>query len=323
MMYRMIPAEMKEMWYTREQKQSQIPGLRAARAVLAVFVLWFTWNWNRGALREYIRHCDTYAQSLSNPQLMWKAQLRDGSTVLVDDYYAGYKWIDANTPKDSRVMAWWDYGYQITGVANRTSIADGNTWNHEHIATLGFMLTSPEKKAHKYIRHFADYVLVWAGGRGDDMGKSPHLARIANSIFPDHCGDADPKCEKFGFYKGGKPTPMMEKSLLYKMVRNGIDPGVRMYDDLFQEVHKTKYGYMRVYQVMNVSQASKKWNADPANRKCDAPGSWYCVGEYPPAVQPLIERRVNFAQIEDFNKKGGKGSAYTRLIEKQKERGEI
>jgi len=25
-----------------------------------------------------------------------------------------------NTPEDARVMAWWDYGYQITGIANRT-----------------------------------------------------------------------------------------------------------------------------------------------------------------------------------------------------------
>jgi dolichyl-diphosphooligosaccharide--protein glycosyltransferase len=219
-------------------------------------------------------------------------------------------------------MAWWDYGYQITGVANRTSIADGNTWNHEHIATLGYMLTSPEKKAHKYIRHMADYVLVWAGGRGDDMGKSPHLARIANSVFPDHCGDADPKCEKFGFYRGGKPTPMMEKSLLYKLVKNNIDKEATVNDECFQEVHSTQYGYMRIYKVMNVSQASKKWGMNPENRKCDAPGSWYCVGEYPPALTPLIEKRRNFAQLEDFNKKGGEKSAYTKLIEKQ-QRGEI
>ena len=33
------------------------------------------------------------------------------------------------------VLAWWDYGYQITGIAKRTSVADGNTWNHEHIET--------------------------------------------------------------------------------------------------------------------------------------------------------------------------------------------
>merc|ERR1712216_497533 len=92
---------------------------------------------------------------------------------------------------------------------NRTSIADGNTWNHEHIATLGFILTSEERVSHGYIRHLADYVLVWAGDHGDDLGKSPHLARIGNSLYPDHCGDADPTCQKFGFYGGdrGNPTP--------------------------------------------------------------------------------------------------------------------
>ena len=42
------------------------------------------------------------------------------------------------------MLSWWDYGYQINGVANRTSIADGNTWNHEHIALLGRVLISPE-----------------------------------------------------------------------------------------------------------------------------------------------------------------------------------
>lgn len=32
-------------------------------------------------------------------------------------------------------------------------------------------------------------------------------------------------------------------------------------------------------QVLNVSIESKAWVADPANRICDAPGSWYCVGQ--------------------------------------------
>lgn len=319
--YNAIPPEV-ERGYIEQSTLLDSTVARLFRAAAGVVFVFTLWGMNRGSINEYIRHADSYAKSLSNPQIVWKAQLRDGTTVTVSDYYDGYKWIDENTPKDSRVMAWWDYGYQITGVANRTSIADGNTWNHEHIATLGYMLTSPEKKAHKYIRHMADYVLVWAGGRGDDMGKSPHLARIANSVFSDHCGDADPKCEKFGFYRGGKPTPMMEKSLLYKLVRNGIDAGATVNTELFEEVHKTQYGYMRIYQVKNTSQSSKKWGMNPENRKCDAPGSWYCTGDYPPALNPLIEKRRSFAQIEDFNKKGGEKSAYTKLIEKQ-QRGEI
>merc|ERR1719215_642836 len=149
--------------------------------------------------KSFVKHCDSVARSLSNPQVVYSVRDRSGQTHIVDDYLKGYQWIDQNTPKDARVMAWWDYGYQITGIAKRTSIADGNTWNHEHIATLGMTLTSTEKKAWNAIRHLADYVLVWAGGGSDDLAKSPHLARIGNSVFPDHCGDDDPKCTKYGF----------------------------------------------------------------------------------------------------------------------------
>ena len=63
---------------------------------------------------------------------------------MVDDYREAYLWLKSKTPEDARVMAWWDYGYQLAGIANRTTIADGNTWNHEHIALLGKCLVSPE-----------------------------------------------------------------------------------------------------------------------------------------------------------------------------------
>jgi hypothetical protein len=80
-------------------------------------------------------------------------------------------------------------GYQITGVGNRTTIADGNTWNHEHIALLGKCLTSSQKNSHKIVRHLADYVLAWstsyAGMMGDDLAKSPHMARIGGSVYKD------------------------------------------------------------------------------------------------------------------------------------------
>merc|ERR1719161_658320 len=192
---------------------------------------------------RFVDHADQVAQSMSNPQVVYSVPDGRGGKRKIDDYLRGYEWIDENTPKDARVMAWWDYGYQITGIARRTSIADGNTWNHEHIATLGRTLTSPEKKAWNAIRHLADYVLVWAGGGGDDLAKSPHLARIGNSVFPEHCGDDDPKCNKFSFYSDNSPTPMMAKSLLYKMVKNGM--GAKVDSRLFQEVHTTKYGLMR------------------------------------------------------------------------------
>lgn len=37
-----------------------------------------------------------------------------------------------------------------------------------------------------------------------------------------------------------------------------------------------------------VSKESKAWAADPSNRRCDALGSWYCPGAYPPQLTALL-----------------------------------
>jgi dolichyl-diphosphooligosaccharide---protein glycosyltransferase len=85
---------------------------------------------------EFYKYSTEMAGHLSHPSIMFQARLRDGTEIMVDDYREAYWWLRDNTPEDSRVMAWWDYGYQITGIGNRTTIADGNTWNHEVCAHL-------------------------------------------------------------------------------------------------------------------------------------------------------------------------------------------
>jgi dolichyl-diphosphooligosaccharide--protein glycosyltransferase len=105
----------------------------------------------------------------------------NGTSIVMTDYVDAYTWLKDNTPTDSRVMAWWDYGYQIAGIANRTTIADGNTWNHEHIALLGKAFTTDLDTGWEIARHWADYVLIWGGDPRDDLAKSRHLAIIANS----------------------------------------------------------------------------------------------------------------------------------------------
>jgi dolichyl-diphosphooligosaccharide---protein glycosyltransferase len=66
------------------------------------------------------------AKGMSHPTIIAKGRNeRSGEEVLMDDYREAYWWLRDNTPEDSRIMAWWDYGYQITGISNRTTIADG------------------------------------------------------------------------------------------------------------------------------------------------------------------------------------------------------
>lgn len=277
--------------------------VRLVRFCLIGYIIYASYFQGIPALKEYAKHAEEMGKNLGSPQILFKTRLNNGQEIIVDDYLKAYHWLRDNTPKESRVMAWWDYGYQITGIGERTSIADGNTWNHEHIATLGYCLTAPVKKAHKLIRHLADYVLIWAGGGGDDFAKSPHLARIGNSVYNDLC-PKDPLCSHFGFMAKGVPTPRMRDSLLYELHQSGIAHGVQVDERLFKEVHKSRYGLVRIYKVQNVSKESKLWVKDPANRICDAEGSWYCTGQYPPAadLQDLLKRKRSFGQLEDFNR---------------------
>jgi len=253
-------------------------------------------------------YCWQLAPGLSNPSIIIKGTLRDGTTVVVDDYREAYWWLRDNTPEDARIMAWWDYGYQIAGIANRTTIADGNTWNHEHIALLGKALTGTEEEGYQIARHLADYVLVWGGGGGDDLAKSPHLARIANSVYRDHC-PGDVTCRAFGFIdRQGTPSPMMERSFLFKLHSHNIRPGVQADPEKFKEVHRTKYGKVRIYKILGVSRKSKQWVID--HRECDA-GGWFCPGKYPPGLKEILNKKKDFAQLEDFNR-GSKDDEYQK-----------
>ena len=58
------------------------------------------------------------------------------SRNILDDFREAYYWLDQNTDEKATVMSWWDYGYQIAGMANRTTIVDNNTWNNSHIALV-------------------------------------------------------------------------------------------------------------------------------------------------------------------------------------------
>lgn len=126
------------------------------------------------------------------------------------------------------------------------------------------------------------------------------MARIGSSVFPFIC-PKDPLCTKFGFHRDGSPTPSMAASLLYKLHSHGLQAGVTADTKLWQEVYRSKYGLVRIYKVLGISQKSRQWAANPANRKCDRPGSWYCPGQYPPllikamgAELPKSHRNINY-----------------------------
>jgi dolichyl-diphosphooligosaccharide--protein glycosyltransferase len=152
-------------------------------------------------LRSYIFHSTMLAsEAYSSPSIIMSGRRNDGSRYIIDDYREAYYWIKQNTAKEAKVMSWWDYGYQITGMSNRTVLVDNNTWNNTHIATVGRAMASSEDEAYKIARHLdANYVLVIFGGlsnySGDDISKFLWMVRIAAGVFP--------QIKENNYYAGG------------------------------------------------------------------------------------------------------------------------
>ena len=91
----------------------------------------------------------------------------------------------------------------------------------------------------------------------------------------------------------------MERSFLYNLHSHKLKPGVVADPEKFEEVFRSKYGKVRIYKLRGVSQKSKKWVEE--NRECDA-GGWFCPGKYPPGLKEILDKKKDFAQLEDFNR---------------------
>lgn len=79
----------------------------------------------------FVMHCTWVTSSAySSPSVVLASTNPDGSQHIIDDFREAYYWLRQNTPETAVVMSWWDYGYQIAGMADRSTLVDNNTWNN-------------------------------------------------------------------------------------------------------------------------------------------------------------------------------------------------
>ena len=121
--------------------------------------------------------------------------------VSTNDWTESMEWIKNNTPKDAVIASWWDYGYWISTLGERASIADNSTLNTNIIQNLAKMLLSSPDQAWKMLTEMqADYVVVFVSGQrlavdnddqalyvlrgGGDESKKQWFIRIAEEPLP-------------------------------------------------------------------------------------------------------------------------------------------
>lgn len=96
-----------------------------------------------GMLAFFVFHCTWVTSSAySSPSVVLASQNPDGSQHIIDDFREAYYWLRQNTPETSVVMSWWDYGYQIAGMADRPTLVDNNTWNNSQSSAIFLDLDS-------------------------------------------------------------------------------------------------------------------------------------------------------------------------------------
>jgi len=220
----------------------------------------------------FVVHCTwVTAGSYSSPSVVLASQNPDGSQHIIDDFREAYYWLRQNTPEDAVVMSWWDYGYQIAGMADRPTLVDNNTWNNTHIATVGKAMSSSEEVAYPILlKHDVKYVLVIFGGllgySGDDLNKFLWMVRIAQGVWPDEIQEPDYFTPQGEYKVDHMASPAMKNSLMYKMSyyrfaelfgsRGAVDrvrqqqiPNASPTLDCLEEAFTSENWIVRIYEV--------------------------------------------------------------------------
>ncbi|CAG5097593.1 Similar to STT3A: Dolichyl-diphosphooligosaccharide--protein glycosyltransferase subunit STT3A (Bos taurus) [Cotesia congregata] len=228
---------------------------------------------------SYTLHCTwVTAEAYSSPSIVLSARSPDGGRMIFDDFREAYYWLRMNTPEDAKVMSWWDYGYQITAMANRTILVDNNTWNNTHISRVGQAMASSEEKAYQIMRELdVNYVLVIFGGltgySSDDINKFLWMVRIGGSTEEGKSiteWDYYNPSGEFRVDKDGSPTLL--NCLMYKMcyyrfgqvyteggkpsgydrVRN-MEIGHKDFElETLEEAYTTEHWLVRIYKVKDL-----------------------------------------------------------------------
>jgi len=208
-----------------------------------------------------------------SPTTIGCASLSAKPTGITRDWLNALTWIRLNTPPSPSkpgeagtvVASWWDYGYWITAIANRSSLADNGTWNSTQIKQIGLMFMSNEEDAIKILKKFnVTHVVVFTTfdtqGRllmaGGDEGKWQWMARIPGLDdkefgnytlgwdWTDLNNNGSPDSGEF------RPNEKGQNTTLYKLMTYGREMTLRGYSTIrlkyFEKAYfSQEYGSLR------------------------------------------------------------------------------
>jgi len=85
-------------------------------------------------------------------------------SVNTDDWKHSMNWLKNNSSEDSIIASWWDYGYWITTLSDRTTIVDNATLIDWQIKKMAYsLITTPENSWHILNSDYSDDISEYLG----------------------------------------------------------------------------------------------------------------------------------------------------------------
>jgi dolichyl-diphosphooligosaccharide--protein glycosyltransferase len=115
-----------------------------------------------------------------------------GQELKYADWLEALSWMRQNTPAGSVIFAWWDYGYWITALGDRRTLADNGTQNSTQIAMIAQTFLDNTTMAIPNLQKYnVSYVAIFitpSGSQGGyqgfgEDGKWYWMARIGNNTM--------------------------------------------------------------------------------------------------------------------------------------------
>ena len=170
-----------------------------------------------------------------------------GISVPIDGEYAkdwpeALEWMKVNITDDAVVCSWWDYGYWIEAMSNKTTMADGSTRITRQIANIGkIMMLQPNESIKLLEKYDVDYIVVfvtydpnniqnqWPFG---DNVKWQWMVQIAGLDLDDYLNQTS---RSYG-------DAYMASTLVKLMYQ--LSPF-----DVFEPVYVSDHGYVKIYKI--------------------------------------------------------------------------
>jgi dolichyl-diphosphooligosaccharide--protein glycosyltransferase len=158
------------------------------------------------------------------------------------DWFQAFQFI-RQTPADSTIVSWWDYGYWVAVMGNRTTLADNATSNSTQIALIGRVLASPPATSMAILRndlHKPAYILIFIAGsylyqpasQSSGAPAQTYFFLTVNTPYPNPPGGDESKKQWF-IRIGNTSCNVPPQCAPGGLVETGSSPNALMYSDDF------------------------------------------------------------------------------------------